>query len=70
MGQLEYIGKQKKGVIHGDFVSYYPNGEVSIEGYIKDGQYDGDWIYYDDDGSLNKTLIWKNGEQIDSIAHK
>ena len=69
-GQLEYIGKQKKGVIHGDFISYYPNGEVSIEGYIKDGQYDGDWIYYDDDGSLNKTLIWMNGEKIDSIGHK
>ena len=48
----------------------YDNKVISIEGSLIKGQYDGEWKYYDDDGSLNKTLIWKNGEQIDSIAHK
>ena len=29
-GELEYVGYKKNGLIHGDFVSYYPNGEISI----------------------------------------
>ena len=69
-GNIQYIGNRKKGQIHGDFISYYDNKVISIEGSLIKGQYDGEWKYYDDDGSLNKTLIWKNGEQIDSIAHK
>ena len=29
-----------------------------------------EWKYYDDDGSLNKTLIYnKEGLKIDSIGH-
>jgi hypothetical protein len=35
------------------------------------GRYVGEWKYYDDDGSLNKTLNYnKKGEKIDSIMHK
>tara|TARA_B100001093_G_C26236071_1_gene762319 strand:+ start:155 stop:598 length:444 start_codon:yes stop_codon:yes gene_type:complete len=70
-GEVEYIGKQKKGLIHGDFISYYPNGEISIEGELYMGKYLGEWKYYDDDGSLNKTLNYnKKGEKIESIMHK
>ena len=25
-GEIEYVGYKKNGLIHGDFVSYYPNG--------------------------------------------
>tara|TARA_B100000035_G_C20840917_1_gene483025 strand:+ start:29 stop:472 length:444 start_codon:yes stop_codon:yes gene_type:complete len=70
-GELEYIGESKNGFIHGDFISYYPNGNVSIEGEVDRGKYIGEWKYYDDDGSLNKTLIYnKEGLKIDSIGHK
>ena len=70
-GELEYIGGRKNGYINGDFISYYPNGEVSITGKVKMGKYVGKWEYFDDDGSLNKTLYYnKSGELTDSIFSK
>ena len=70
-GTLEYVGSEKNGLIDGDFISYYRNGEISIEGEVDMGKYVGEWKYYDDDGSLNKTLNYnKKGEKIDSIMHK
>ena len=69
-GELEYVGNNKKGEIHGDFVSYYRNGVKSIEGRMNMGYYDGIWQYWDEDGTLNKTLTYKNKELIDSIYHK
>jgi antitoxin component YwqK of YwqJK toxin-antitoxin module len=70
-GTLEYVGSEKNGKIDGDFISYYRNGEISIEGELDMGRYVGEWKYYDDDGSLNKTLNYnKKGEKIDSILHK
>ena len=53
---MEYVGIEKNGLIDGDFISYYRNGEISIEGELDMGRYVGEWKYYDDDGSLNKTL--------------
>jgi antitoxin component YwqK of YwqJK toxin-antitoxin module len=70
-GEIEYEGNSKDWKIHGDFISYYRNGEISIEGELDMGRYVGEWKYYDDDGSLNKTLNYnKKGEKIDSIMHK
>ena len=69
-GTIEYVGSEKDGKIHGDFTSYYRNGVVSIKGKLDNGLYIGEWLYYDDDGSLNKTLYYnKKGEKIDSIMH-
>ena len=70
-GTLEYIGNEKNGKIDGDFISYYKNGEISIKGKLDMGKYIGEWNYYDDDGSLNKTSNYnKKGEKIDSIIHE
>ena len=70
-GTLQYVGSEKDGKIDGDFTSYYRNGVVSIKGKLDNGLYIGEWLYYDDDGSLNKTLYYnKKGEKIDSIMHK
>ena len=70
-GELEYEGEKKDWMIHGDFVSYYKNGIKSIEGELDMGKYIGEWNYYDDDGSLNKTLNYnKQGSIIDTIYHK
>ena len=70
-GEIEYVGYKKNGLIHGDFVSYYPNGEVSIAGELEQSKYQGEWNYYDDDGSLNKTINYDDeGVAIDTIYHK
>ena len=69
-GEKEYVGNNRNGEIDGEFISYYKNGEVSIEGELNMGFYDGEWNYYDDDGSLNKTLIYEDKKLIDSIFYK
>ena len=69
-GELEYIGYQKNGELDGEFVSYYRNGKISIEGVLNEGFYDGEWDYYDDDGSLNKKLIYEDNKLIDSIFYE
>ena len=68
--QIEYIGYWKDGKIHGDFESYYENGNMSIQGQLTEGQYDGEWDYWDEDGSLNKELTYDMGEVTDSIYYK
>ena len=68
--QIEYIGHWKDGKIHGDFESYYQNGKMSIQGQLIEGQYDGEWDYWDEDGSLNKELTYDMGEVTDSIYYK
>ncbi len=68
--QIEYIGYWKDGKIHGDFESYYENGTMSIKGQLTEGQYDGEWDYWDEDGSLNKELTYDMGEVTDSIYYK
>tara|TARA_X000000368_G_C22773328_1_gene598151 strand:+ start:143 stop:583 length:441 start_codon:yes stop_codon:yes gene_type:complete len=68
--QIEYIGYWKDGKIHGDFESYYENGTMSIKGQLIEGQYDGEWDYWDEDGSLNKELTYDMGEVTDSIYYK
>ena len=68
--QIEYIGHWKDGRIHGDFESYYENGVMSIKGQLIEGYYDGEWDYWDDDGTLNKELTYDMGAVIDSIYYK
>ena len=69
--QIEYIGNRRNGIIQGDFKSFYRNGVMSIEGELDKGRYIGEWNYYDDDGSLNKTLNYdKNGALVETINFK
>ena len=37
-------------------------GEVSIAGELEQSKYQGEWNYYDDDGSLNKTINYDDEE--------
>jgi antitoxin component YwqK of YwqJK toxin-antitoxin module len=69
-GELEYIGHRKDGRIHGDFESYYKNGNMSIQGQLIQGQYDGEWTYWDEDGQINKELTYDMGTVIDSTSYK
>lgn len=70
-GQIEYIGYRKKGEINGDFISFYENGNLSIEGQLDMGVYVGEWNYYDEDGSLNKIVIYgKDGQELETKKFK
>ena len=39
----------------GPWVSYYDNGQKKEEGNYNDGKQVGKWIYYNSDGSIEKT---------------
>ena len=41
--------------IQGHWVSYYDNGQKKEEGNYNDGKQVGKWIYYNSDGSIEKT---------------
>lgn len=36
----------------GPFVEHFKNGQVSVEGCYSDGKKTGEWIFYNEDGSL------------------
>ena len=48
---------------------WHENGQKHIEGNYKDGKEEGEWLYYHENGELQKTRIFKNGEITKSIDH-
>jgi antitoxin component YwqK of YwqJK toxin-antitoxin module len=40
----------KRGVPHGEYTTYHPNGETAIEGSFEDGVKAGLWRFYDEQG--------------------
>ncbi len=45
--------------------NYYQNGEIRSKGdFSSNSQKDGKWDYFNEDGSLHITEIWKDGEFI------
>ena len=57
-----YKGDYKNGVS----TYYYSNGNKESEGSYINCSEEGSWTYWnEDDGSLKKTVIYKNGEVID-----
>ena len=41
---------------------FYPNKQLRMEGYFKDGEKNGKWIYYYEDGTLWSKGYFKNGK--------
>ena len=69
-GSIDYIGyRDRDGIIHGDFVKYFKNGNTELEGQIIKGYYDGDWQYYNEEGELTKEITWDMGTEVDSIIY-
>ena len=46
----------------GAVIEYYDNGFMKLEGKLKNGEQHGTWKYYTRDGSLKKSVTFKNGE--------
>lgn len=56
-----YIGDMKK---NGENVSYYANGQVFFCFFCNNYKINGDAIYYNKDGSINRIIKYKNGIRI------
>ena len=53
-GDIEYIGfRDKDGNIDGEFERYFKNGQLELEGMLKDGYRSGKWQIYNDKGEFN-----------------
>lgn len=56
---MEYLF-DKDGKTHGPFISYNPNGSVSIKGNYLHGNGTGKWHYYNYDGITTKEIIYQD----------
>ena len=65
-GQLERKFYRKKQELEGPWVNYSENGQIIMVGNYKNGKEDGEWKWFEKDGSTIKVLsgTYKNGEKI------
>lgn len=54
-GQLHVHQEYKDGKVHGSSISYYPTGVKQTEGIFEAGEQTGNWIHYNEDGSVDST---------------
>jgi antitoxin component YwqK of YwqJK toxin-antitoxin module len=57
----------ERGVQHGRFVSYHPNGQVFSDGQFYDGKREGIFKIYDEDGNHVRSLIFINDKQVEHL---
>ena len=53
-------------VMDGPRVTYHPNGQLWAKGTYKDGERDGPWVEYHEDGTVNEeyTGTYKDGVKV------
>ena len=59
-------GTFKKGVLDGEWISYWDNGQLYSKGNYKNGGREGAWVYYRNNGNVWKqpTGTFKNDKKI------
>lgn len=58
-----HILKKDKKVKHGEYTSYYYNGQVKESGKYLNNQKDGKWLVYRKDGSLDELQHYTYGQK-------
>ncbi len=53
----EYVNDE----LHGEKITYYPNGKITERTNYQQGKQQGEAVYYDENGSLIKRLNYKDG---------
>jgi antitoxin component YwqK of YwqJK toxin-antitoxin module len=61
---LRYQGKFVDGVPDGMQKFYYPNGKEKQQGEYQGGNKEGDWYFYDENGFLFLTILFKNDIEV------
>ena len=62
-GGMAY-GEFKKGVRHGDWISYFDSGDVYEQGVWRNGKQEGDWLEYRHSGQLQFEWHHENNDLI------
>ncbi len=55
---------------HGAYFKYYRSGRLMVAGKYAEGQPDGEWKYYSEDGTLIKREIYQNGRLVETIENE
>jgi hypothetical protein len=54
----------RHGVVHGPYRDFWPNGKVACEGQFHEGKREGNWHYYNEDGSWRGIVFFKDDKDI------
>lgn len=63
-GNLKFSIELKRGTKHGAYKEMYPNNSLKVKGKYKHDLQEGNWKYYDEDGSLIEEKIFKEGKEV------
>jgi antitoxin component YwqK of YwqJK toxin-antitoxin module len=58
---LHYIFHYKKGLLEGEFQSFFGSGKIEFSGNYKKSNFDGAWIRYDKLGHIQFKCFYENG---------
>jgi uncharacterized protein len=65
-GEIKIKAKQKNYENAGEVMEYYKSGGIALKGFWFEGKQEGTWLYYNLDGKVIKTKIYKAGKLIDT----
>ena len=57
-GQLESLINFKNNQKHGEYISFWENGEMSSRGFFNDGKMDSLWNFWDSNGNIEGISNW------------
>ncbi len=60
---VHYTFTFEKGILNGDFKSYFRNGKVEYSGNYYDGELAGEFTKYSENGEVNLTYQFKDQSQ-------
>lgn len=68
-GGIHFEIAYRHGVIHGRYMTYWPDGTISTEGQHDDGEQDGVWHYYNENGAIIAITHFQRGEVIEDSQY-
>ncbi len=68
-GQAQGAGTFNNGELDGLWTAWYDNGQMERQGQMLAGKEDGEWKTWNRDGALKVTIMYKNGEQVETKIH-
>ena len=67
---VKYWHENKEGKLHGEYISFFTNGEVKEIGRYVDGKREGEWKFCNKEGKLEKIIEYVNNEVKKQIQQK
>src|SRR6478735_2756107 len=56
-----FVSREDNETLHGSYKSFYPNGNVEMEGKFDDGKRSGIFFEYHENGKLSRKISYVNG---------